>query len=93
MQQSRYEAFFNLNGYNKKVAAELLYYSKKEFTEHMIEEYIISMKKNSESNDNRFKNIKRGQYCYLGGISAIIVILFFIIIMIIFNVPIILPNK
>lgn len=75
-----HEAFFDKDEYKNKVVQIFLSYSKNEFDEHMIEEYLRSMKKNSESNNSKSNSIKYGQYCYLGGISSIVFILSFVIV-------------
>lgn len=81
-----HEAFFDKDEYKNEVVQIFLSYSKNEFDEHMIEEYLRSMKKNSENNKSKSNSIKTGQYCYLGAISSIVSILGFVIIATVFNI-------
>jgi hypothetical protein len=71
-----HEAFFKSNGeYNDEQIDEFLSYSKADFNEHLVRQYLACMKTNWDSNENKAKSIKRGQYCYIGSIIVIVIIL------------------
>ncbi len=75
-----HEAFFNKNGYDKEMVDKFLLYTKEKFNKHLVREYLESIKVNSANLANKAKNIKYGQYFYLGSISAIVIILAIIIV-------------
>lgn len=70
-----HEAFFENGKYSGKKVNEILSFSKEEFNENLIEEYLECMKINAIDINNKATKIKYGQYFYFASIVAIIVIL------------------
>jgi hypothetical protein len=73
-----HEAFFENGKYSEENVNEILSFSKEEFNENLIEEYLECMKINAVNINNKAAKIKYGQYFYFASIVAIIVILIII---------------
>jgi uncharacterized protein YnzC (UPF0291/DUF896 family) len=70
-----HERFFENNVYNKEMADRFRTATKDEFNEHLIEEYLGSIKTNAKSNLEKANRLKYGQWLFFGLVLSISILL------------------